>query len=116
LQQANPRSTWTLVTGGAGEAGLGGVTAVSQGALFSLANVACRENADTNVRFNEVFLSYRVDYDAVCDEKGTDNRMRASDFAKVYEGILGNPDIKGTRVTVRGPADVESLKYKPKLA
>ena len=88
---------------------------MSQGALFSLANVACRENAKTNIRFNEVYLSYRVDYDSVCEEKGTDNRMKASDFARVYEGILANKNIKASRVSVFGPQDLDDLKYKPKL-
>ena len=48
----------TIVSlGGAGESGWAGVTAVGQGALFSMANVACRENKSTNIRFNEVYLN-----------------------------------------------------------
>jgi hypothetical protein len=47
-----------MITGAAGELGSAGVTAVSQGALFSLANVACRENKGTNIRFNEVSSLY----------------------------------------------------------
>lgn len=115
LEQGNPNATWTLVTGGAGEWGLAGVTAVSQGALFSMANVACLENANTNIRFNEVYLCYRVDFDAVCEEKGTVDRIRVSDFARVYEGILANKYIKACRVSVYGPQDINHLKYKKKL-
>lgn len=88
---------------------------MAQGALISLANVACLDNKTTNVRFNEVFLSYRVDFDSVCDVKGTDNRIRVSDFANVYEGILTNKDIEACRVSIRGPDDVKDLKYKKKL-
>ena len=116
LEQNNPKSTWTLITGGAGEMGTGGVTAISQGGLFSMANAACRENAKTNLRFNEVYLNYRVDYDAVVEEKGEENRMKVSDFAKVYEGILTRPEIDGCRVSVLGPQDVKELKFRKKLS
>ena len=115
LKQNNPNSTWTLITGGAGEYGVGGITAVSQGALFALATVAVRENAKTNIRFNEVMLSCRVDYDSVAEEKGPEGVIKASDFARVYEGILQNKDIRGARVSVQGPGDLDQLKYKPKL-
>jgi len=116
IEQGNPNSTWTLITGGAGELGFAGVTAVSQGALFSLANVACLENAKTNIRFNEVYLCYRVDFDSVCEEEGTADRIKVSDFARVYEGILANKDIKASRVSILGPEDIKDLKYKEKLA
>jgi hypothetical protein len=80
-----------------------------------LASVACLENRKTNVRFNEVYLGYRVDYDSVVEEKGGDNRMKASEFSRVYEAILADKDIKGCRITVSGPGDVDQLKYKKKL-
>lgn len=115
IEQGNPNSTWTLVTGGAGDLGFAGVTAVGQGALFSLANVACLENATTNIRFNEVYLCYRVDFDSVYEEKGPENRMKTSDFADVYVGILADEDIKACRVSVFSPQDVKDLKYKKKL-
>ncbi|RFU75517.1 nadp-binding [Trichoderma arundinaceum] len=115
IDQGYPDATWTLVTGSAGDLGFAGVTAISQGALFSLASVACLENLKTNVRFNEVYLGYRVDYDAVVKEKGDDNRMTSSEFSRVYEAILANKTIKGCRITVSGPADIDELKYKKKL-
>jgi len=115
IEQGNPNATWTLITGGAGELGLAGVTAVSQGALFSMANVACLENTNTKIRFNEVYLCYRVDFDSVCEEKGTVDRIKVSDFARVYEGILANKDIKDCRVSIYGPQDIDDLKYKKKL-
>ncbi|KAL6797814.1 hypothetical protein GGI42DRAFT_344599 [Trichoderma sp. SZMC 28013] len=93
-----PNATWTLVTGSLGALGFAGVTAISQGALFSLASVACLENLKTNVRFNEVYLGYR---DSV--------------FAHVYEAILANQSIRGCRITVSSPEDVHQLKYKRKL-
>ncbi|KND92206.1 hypothetical protein TOPH_03075 [Tolypocladium ophioglossoides CBS 100239] len=116
LAQGDPKATWTLVTGGAGDYGIAGVTAVAQGALFSLANVACLENASTNVRFNEVYLAYRVEYDALCEEVGSStNRIKASDFARVYEQILADGGIDACRVSVLGPEDLDALKYAKKL-
>jgi hypothetical protein len=44
IEPGNSYDIWTLITGGAGELGLAGITAVSQGALFSLGNAACLEN------------------------------------------------------------------------
>ncbi|KAL6790700.1 hypothetical protein J3E68DRAFT_442956 [Trichoderma sp. SZMC 28012] len=115
IDRGYTNATWTLVTGSLGDLGFAGFTAISQGALFSLANVACLENLKTNVRFNEVYLGYRVDYDSVVEEEGGDNRMKSSEFAHVYETILANSDIRGCRITVSGPDDVDQLKYKKKL-
>ncbi|KAF2670948.1 short-chain dehydrogenase/reductase-like protein SDR [Microthyrium microscopicum] len=113
IDQAKEDSTWTLMTGAAGTSGWAGVTAVAQGALFSLANVACRENAKTNIRFNEVYLACRVDYDSVAEGKGV---ISSSKFADNYEQILSRPDIKGCRVSVLKPEDIEELKFEKKLA
>ncbi|KAL7961888.1 hypothetical protein V8C34DRAFT_311743 [Trichoderma compactum] len=115
IDQGYPNATWTLVTGSLGDLGFAGVTAISQGALFSLASVAFLENLKTNVRFNEVHLGYRVDYDSVVEEEGADNRMKFSEFAHVYEAILANQNSRGCRITVSGPEDVHQLKYKRKL-
>lgn len=102
------------MTGAAGTSGWAGVTAISQGALFSLANVAIRENEKNNIRFNEVYLSCRVDYDSVAKEKG--NVISSSEFAGNYEQILIRTDIKGCRVSVLKPEDVTNLRYEKKLA
>lgn len=86
--------------------------ALTQGPLFSMANVACRDNAETNVRFNEIYLACRVEVDSVAAETGS---MKASDFSRVYEQILSRPEIRGCRVSVYGPHDLDDLKYKKKL-
>lgn len=65
---------------------------MTQGPLFSMANVACRDNAETNIRFNEVYLAVRVEVDSAAVQHGT---MKASDFSAVYEQILSRPEIKG---------------------
>ena len=115
LEHGGPNATWTLITGGAGEHGLAGVTALSQGAMFSLANVACRENMATNVRFNEVYLCYQVDYDSIAEEKGLEQNIKASEFAQVYEKMLEDETIKGCRVSVYGRSDLDDLKVAKKL-
>jgi hypothetical protein len=85
--------------------------AISQGPLFSMASVACRDNAETNVRFNEIYLACRVEVDSVALKTGS---MKASDFSSVYEEILSRPEIKGCRVGVHGEHDLKDLKYKKK--
>jgi hypothetical protein len=97
IEQGNLNATWTLVTGRSSELGLAGVTAISQGALFSMANVACLKNADTNVRFNEVYICCSVDFDPG-EENGVAADIKVSDFARVYEGILADKDVKACRV------------------
>jgi len=57
-----------------------------------MANVACRDNAETNVRFNEVYLACRVEVDSVAVKTGS---MKASDFSRVYEEILSRPEVRG---------------------
>ncbi|RMY08834.1 hypothetical protein D0867_08907 [Hortaea werneckii] len=63
LSQGHNESTWTMITGAAGDYGAGRVTAFTQGALYSMANVASRELAGINIRFNEMYLYLRVDFD-----------------------------------------------------
>ena len=77
-----------------------------------MANVACRENAETNVRFNEVYLATRVEVDAVAKQSGS---MKASDFSSVYEEILSRPEIKGCRISVYTHRDVKDLNFGKKL-
>lgn len=114
LEHGGPNATWTICTASGGEVGCHGVTSVSQGALFALAGVAAYENANTNVRCNEIFLSVRVDYDSVCEKDKSRPRMKASEFARVYEKILGDKQIKGARVSVFGSEDVEQIRWQKK--
>lgn len=84
---------------------------MSQGALFSLANVACRDNESTNVRFNEVYLAMRVEVDSDAENSGMN---KASDFAANYEQILAREDIRSCRINVLERDDFKNLKFKPK--
>lgn len=77
-----------------------------------MATAACRENADTNVRFNEIYLAFRVEVDEVAAQNGTTS---TSDFASVYEEILARPDIRSSRVRVDGLEDLKHLKYERKF-
>lgn len=74
--------------------------------------MAIRELAGTNVRFNEVYLCTRVDYDAVVD--AGKKAMKASDFGKVYEAVLANKKISAGRVSVFVPDDLVNIKFQKK--
>lgn len=97
-----------MIAGAAGELGAGGVTALTQGALYSMANVASRELAQTNVRFNEVFLNLRVDFD------GPDS-VRPEEFSYNYEQLLQNKNINGSRISIKSRSDIADLKWEAKI-
>ncbi|GFF36516.1 hypothetical protein IFM58399_04582 [Aspergillus lentulus] len=112
LEQGDPASTWTLCTGASGDNGGRAAASMTQGALYSMANVACVDNAETNVRFNEIYLGLFVMVDAAADQFGA---MKASEFAIAYEKILARPDIKGCRLMVCQPEDLTELRFRKKL-
>ncbi|KAH0370224.1 putative short-chain dehydrogenases/reductase, partial [Aureobasidium melanogenum] len=111
LEQGHKDSTWTLCTGGMGDVGLRAGAALTQGALYSLANVACRDLENTNVRFNEVYLNLRVEVDESAKQTGF---FKATDFAKNYQEILGSPDVRSSRVSVFDKKDFTQLVHKKK--
>lgn len=76
-----------------------------------MCTVGCRENAETNVRFNEIYLNMRVEVDEDAEKHGV---TKASDFAKVYEQILSQQDVRSSRVSVLKRQDIEVLQYKKK--
>lgn len=108
LQKNHPKSSWTLMTGAAGDFGSGGVTAISQGALFSMAAVACRELKGSNVRFNEVYLNLRVDSN---DPKA----VSSADFGTNYQMLLDRQDVSESRVSVLSRDDIANLRFEKKL-
>ncbi|WPH02275.1 Hypothetical protein R9X50_00513100 [Acrodontium crateriforme] len=112
LEQKTNDCTWTLCTGGMGHIAIRPMPAMTQGALFSFATAACVENAKTNVRFNEVCLWFRVEVDAQAEENGA---VKATSFAKVYEGILADRSIRGSRVTVNYVHAMINLNHKSKI-
>jgi hypothetical protein len=113
LQQNKANSTFTVCTGGAGEAGTGGVTALTQGALFSMVTAAARELQDTNVRVNEAFLNARVEYDDDAEQKGG-SIIKASDYGKLYANILEKQDLKGYRISCFGRKDLDAENKRKK--
>ncbi|CAI0652946.1 unnamed protein product [Colletotrichum noveboracense] len=117
LDQGFPGTTWTMCTGAQGEWGLRVAPAVTQGALFSFAVAAARENEDTNIRFNEVYLAYRVQLEV---EPGMTNFhgfpiTTSREFAPVFEKLLNRTDIRGSRVKAVKPQDVIDLKFEKKF-
>ena len=116
LERGSPDSTWTLCTGAQGDLGLRAAPAMSQGALYSFATVACRDNEKTNVRFNEIYLAFRVQFEL---ESGNPldtswTITTSSEFAPLYTQILDRTDIRSCRVNVLGPPDIRELKYRRK--
>lgn len=112
LLEQSGSTSFTLCTGSQGDVGARAGPAISQGALFSLANVACRDHEKTNVRFNEVYLGFRVEVDSSAEKTGA---MKASDFAQVYTELFSRPDIRSSRVTVATRDDLVDLKHKKKI-
>lgn len=107
LEQGDQTSTWTLCTGASGDNGSRAAASMTQGALFSLANVACVDNRETNIRFNEVYLGLFVIADAVLAEQW--GALKASEFAVTYRQILESENVKGYRVVVCKKEDLREL-------
>ncbi|KAK4500924.1 hypothetical protein PRZ48_009116 [Zasmidium cellare] len=110
LKQNHPRSTWTICTGGSADRGHHPGPGMTQGALFSMAVAAARETANTNVRFNEVYLDglVQVEPDAEAQKAGV---LKSSEFAKSYKAVLAREEIKGCRVFVQNKRDLEEIRY-----
>ncbi|KAK0611346.1 hypothetical protein B0T14DRAFT_440603 [Immersiella caudata] len=106
--QNHPSSTWTICTGAQGDMGIRAIPAITQGALFSMCVAGSRENLEGNIRFNEVYLAFRVEVDDDAAEHGV---VRASDFSSVYELILSSPEVRSMRVRVDSKEDMKTLKY-----
>jgi hypothetical protein len=81
---------------------------LTQGALYSMANVARLDNKDTNIRFNEVYLGLFVIADAALAEQW--GALTAAEFAGTYERILRRADLKGRRVVVERREDLGELR------
>jgi hypothetical protein len=56
-----------------------------------------------------------VDFDDVVDLKGDEGTIRVSEFARVYEGLIRNEAIRGSRISVKRKEDLEPLKWEKKL-
>ncbi|KAF7940718.1 uncharacterized protein EAE97_006904 [Botrytis byssoidea] len=112
LLEQKKATSFTLCTGAQGDIGARAAPAISQGPLFSMANVACRDNTDLSIRFNEVYLNCRVEVDSSAAQTGA---MKSSDFAHVYTELLSRPEIKSSRIIVSMYDDLKDLKHKMKI-
>ncbi|KAK1975835.1 hypothetical protein LZ30DRAFT_736312 [Colletotrichum cereale] len=115
LEKGFTGSTWTMCTGAAGDMGYHVAPSVTQGALYSFAITAARENDKTNICFNEVYLAYRVRLEAE-ENSQTVAGLRiplttSKDFAPLYEKLLARTDIRSSRVKARSPQEVVELSY-----
>lgn len=84
---------------------------MTQGALFSMCNAANHALRDTNVRFNELYLALRVEFDSVAE---TNKTVKSSDFARAYEKILSESNLKSCRVRVDRLEDLAEPKVEQK--
>jgi NAD(P)-dependent dehydrogenase (short-subunit alcohol dehydrogenase family) len=111
-EQNNPTSTWTICTGSQGDLAGFALPAMTQGALFSMCIAAARENDSTNVRFNEIYLGFRVEVGESAAQTGA---TKASDFGNVYELLLADTKIRSSRIRVQEVEDLKTLKYERKF-
>lgn len=77
-----------------------------------MATAACRENENTSVRFNEIYLTFRVEVD---DDAKQHRVTSATEFSHVYEQLLARSDIRSARVRVDSTDDIKTLKYQRKF-
>jgi len=112
LLEQKGSTSFTLCTGSQGDIGARAAPAISQGPLFSLSNVACRDNEKTSVRYNEVYLGARVEIDSVAEGTGA---IKSSEFADVYTELLSRPEIKSSRISVATKDDLKDLKHNKKI-
>jgi hypothetical protein len=111
MEQKDQISTWTTCTGAQGDIGDRALPAISQGAMFSMMYAAFKSLADTNVRCNEIYVALRVEVDKVAEQHGT---VKSSVFGRAYKNILADSDLKGCRIRVESPEDVDNLKVEKK--
>ncbi|KAJ1323880.1 SDR family NAD(P)-dependent oxidoreductase [Microdochium nivale] len=106
-------ATFTMCTGSQGDIAERAQPAMIQGALFSMASIACRDNESTNVRFNEAYLAFRVQVDALDNPYGIPDIMSSSDFAKTYEQILDGSGKarKSCRMLLEDHIDVDEVRF-----
>lgn len=93
--------------------GSGGVTALTQGALFSMVTAAARELNGTNVRVNEAFLNARVEYDDDAERKGG-SVTKSSEYGELYANILDQQNLDGYRISCLGPKDLDASNKRKK--
>ncbi|KAM3547884.1 hypothetical protein MY1884_009402 [Beauveria asiatica] len=116
IENGGPGASFTLLTGGLADLGIGGINSITAGARASLAAVATFENLKTNVRFNEIHLNYTIEHESTIQEKGLIHASKTSDFAQVYREVLARPAIRGCRISVHGPEDIDVLRIENKLS
>ena len=108
LEQDHWNSTWTLCTGAPSPSPAPSTTQ-GGGAIYSMATAACRDNENTNVRFNELFLGVRVEVDQIAAS------VSCLAFSEVYEEILSRPDVRSCRVSVLGGEDIKKLRFERRV-
>ena len=81
---------------------------MTQGALYSMCIGTARENLDTSVRFNEVYLNFRVEVDEDAAQHGV---VSSTEFGAVFKQLLDRSDIRSSRVEVSKPEHMKVLNH-----
>ncbi|KAF7946511.1 hypothetical protein EAE96_009508 [Botrytis aclada] len=113
LLEQKMTTSFTPCTGAQGCIGARAAPAISQGPLFSMANVACRDNTNTSVRFSEVYLNCRVEVDSSAALMGA---MKSSEFARAYTELRFRPEINNSRIIISTHDDLKDPMHKKKIA
>lgn len=106
LLEQKAKSTWILCTGAQGDVAERVLPAMSQGALFSFSRYAEKALADTNIRFVELYLAFRVEVDSSAEQHGV---TKASTFGRIYDSVLSKTEVR-ERVWAYGEDDLDDLK------
>jgi len=97
-----------MCTGSQGDLATHPLPAITQGALYSLCLGAARENLAKSVRFNEVYLGFRVEVDEDAAQHGV---VSSTEFGAVFEQLLDSSNIRSARVEVTTPDDIKVLRH-----
>eukprot|EP01120_Amphizonella_sp_Union-15-10_P017461 TRINITY_DN9698_c0_g1_i1.p1 TRINITY_DN9698_c0_g1~~TRINITY_DN9698_c0_g1_i1.p1 ORF type:complete len:281 (-),score=50.43 TRINITY_DN9698_c0_g1_i1:80-841(-) len=115
-----PGSSYTIVSGAAGDSGSGGPTGVAQNGIFGISKVAFLETKDKPVRVNRLHMAIRVESDTVFEKMVKEGQISpekktqtsAKRFGVVFAAIAKAADLKGQVINVSNIDEVEELTKK----
>ncbi|KAJ0367351.1 hypothetical protein COL26b_011317 [Colletotrichum chrysophilum] len=91
------------------------LVALETSALLQIMKINFETYLYTNIRFNEIYLSYRVQHHVNLEDKkqflGLAHLQTSREFAPLYQQLLDRTDIRSKRVNAINPEDVVDLKY-----
>eukprot|EP01120_Amphizonella_sp_Union-15-10_P007072 TRINITY_DN2352_c0_g1_i1.p1 TRINITY_DN2352_c0_g1~~TRINITY_DN2352_c0_g1_i1.p1 ORF type:complete len:257 (-),score=51.17 TRINITY_DN2352_c0_g1_i1:55-825(-) len=117
-----PGSSYTIVSGTAGDVGSAGLTSVSQNGIFGISKVAFYETKDRSVRVNRLHMSIRIesdmDYDRMVKDssvaEGSKTQISSRRYGPIFAAFASPKatDLKGKVVTIANTDEVDQLVHK----